>query len=283
MGRLDGKVAVITQAGSSFGRVLAHAYAREGAILFLQDWEERRAQLEANAASITSEGGQVFAGVYDIVTGIETARMTADVMEKFGRVDVLVNTAMQGGHGIIFDITEDKWDLCIDRGLKSYFLTCQHLGEQMARVGYGKIINLTSIIADLGSGGAVPWGACRGGVNALTFAVAQGLGEYGIRCVALARGPVQSTAYTEEALKERQVRIPFGRLGKEDDLIGPAVFLATSDSDWVNGSVLYCEGGYAHAAANDAVTRATEVPLKRKGKMMDAPTSEVIWLDKESY
>ena len=266
MKRLKNKVALITQAGSNFGRVLAEAFAKEGADLFLQDWKERKAVVEKNAEEIAKQtGSTVVAGVYDLTSGDGAHRMTRHAMRQFSKIDILVNTAMHGGHGIIFDIPEEEWDLTIDRGLKSYFLTMQYVGEEMARVGYGKVINITSIVGRIGSGGALPWGACRGGVDALTYAAAQALGEYGVRVVGLARGATDSTPYPEEALKERLLRIPFGRLATEDDIIGPAIFLATEESDWVNGSIIYADGGYSHAAATDREHRATEFPLKRRG------------------
>ena len=177
MPRLDHKIAVITQAGSNFGRGIAEAYAREGADLYLQDWADRAERVEENADRLRHETDRrIRVGVHDITTGKAVQTMTGEVLSTYGRVDILVNTAMEGGHGRLIDIRESEWDMCIDRGLKSYFLTCQYLGEEMARGGYGKIINLTSIVGDLGSGGAVPWGACRGGVNALTYAVAHALG-----------------------------------------------------------------------------------------------------------
>jgi NAD(P)-dependent dehydrogenase (short-subunit alcohol dehydrogenase family) len=279
MKRLENKVAVVTQAGSNFGRAIADAYAAEGAHLVLQDWPERAERLEQNVQRARQAGARVVAALYDITTGEQTARLTEQVMREFGKVDVLVNTAMQGGHGIFFDIREAEWDLCIDRGLKSYFLTCQYIGEEMARVGYGKIINVTSIVGHLGSGGAVPWGASRGGVNALTYAVAQSLGEYGVRCVGLARGATESTPYTQEARDERLLRIPFKRLGIEEDMIGPAIFLATAESDWITGSVVYCDGGYGHAAATDREHRATGPKFDRRGTRMSAATRERDWID----
>ena len=171
---------------------------------------------------------------------------------KFGAVDVLVNTTQGGWHGKFFECREADWDKAIDRGLKAYFLTCQQFGRVMAERGKGgKIINITSIVGVLGSGQAVPWGAARGGVNSLTAAVAQALGPYGINCTALARGATDSTSYSDAAKAERLRRLPMGRLGREDDIVGPAIFLATSDSDWVTGSVIYCDGGYVTAAATD--------------------------------
>jgi len=271
--RLKDKVAIITQAGSYFGRAVAEAYAEEGAKLYLQDWEERQDVIEKLTEDLREKtGAEVVPGIWDITTGKQTLAMTEDIMEKYAGIDILVNTAMEGGHGILFDIREPEWDICLDRGLKSYFLTCQYIGEEMARVGYGKIINITSIVGKLGSAGSVPWGACRGGVDALTYGLAQSLGEYGVRCVGLARGATDSTPYTDEARNARIDRIPFKRLGTERDITGPAIFLATAESDWITGSVVYADAGYAHAAATDAEHRATEIPLKKCGtKHLDTP------------
>ena len=98
------------------------------------------------------------------------------------------------------------------------------------------------------------------------------LGEYGVRCVGLARGATESTPFTEEARNERLLRLPLGRLGTEEDMMGPAIFLATPESDWITGSVVYADGGYVHAAATDREHRASEFPLERRGtKHLDGP------------
>lgn len=279
MKRLHGKVSVITQAGSNFGRTAAQAHGFNGAKLYLQDWPERADRLHQLADRLRAKGIEAEAGVHDLTTGAGAGALTAAVMARYGQVDVLVNTAMEAGHGVFLDLREDEWDLSVARGLKSYFLTCQYIGEEMALKGYGKIINLTSIVASLGSGGAVPWGSVRGGVNSLTYAVAQALGEYGVRVVALARGAMESTPYTPEARQERLLRLPFKRLGLEDDLTGPLVFLASEDSDWITGSVVYCDGGYAHAAATDAEHRATGFPLDRRGTRTATAPREPDWID----
>jgi NAD(P)-dependent dehydrogenase (short-subunit alcohol dehydrogenase family) len=260
--RLRDKVAVITGAGTEFGKAIALGYAREGAVLYLHDFADNRDRLGKVAEEIRKAGAKVVTGLFDITTGDQTAAMTRDVLANFGRVDVLVNTTYGGWHGKFFECTEADWDKAIDRGLKAYFLTCQHIGKEMARRGSGKIINITSIVGLLGSGGAVPWGSARGGVNSLTSAVAQALGFYGVHCAALARGATDTTPYTAAAKAERLRRLPFGRLGREDDIVGPAIFLATSDSDWVTGSVLYCDGGYVTAAATDDEHRPTRVPYQ---------------------
>jgi NAD(P)-dependent dehydrogenase (short-subunit alcohol dehydrogenase family) len=250
--RLDGKAAVITGAGTEFGQAIALGYAKEGANLYLHDFAENEGKLTKVADEVRGAGRRVFTGLYDLTSGAATAAMTKDAVAKLGGVDILVNTTQGGWHGKFFQCPEDAWDKAIDRGLKAYFLTCQHFGRVMAeRRKGGKIINITSIVGVLGSGQAVPWGAARGGVNSLTAAVAQALGPYGINCTALARGATDSTPYSPGATAERLRRLPMGRLGREDDIVGPAVFLATSDSDWVTGSIVYCDGGYVTAAATD--------------------------------
>jgi NAD(P)-dependent dehydrogenase (short-subunit alcohol dehydrogenase family) len=139
---------------------------------------------------------------------------------------------------------------------------CQQVGKEMARRGYGKIINVTSIVGRLGGGGAVGWGADRGAVDSMTAALGQALGPYGINVVALARGGTDTTEYTAEAIAERIRRLPFGRLGREDDIVGPAIFLATDDAGWITGSVLYCDGGYVTAAVTDAADRPKDIPYR---------------------
>jgi NAD(P)-dependent dehydrogenase (short-subunit alcohol dehydrogenase family) len=261
--RLENKTAVITGAGTEFGKAIAIGYANEGAAVYLHDFAENEAKLAKVAEQVARTGRPVFTGLYDLTRGDETAAMTKDALAKLGAVDVLVNTTAGGWHGKFFDCREQDWDKALDRGLKAYFLTCQHFGKEMARRGKGgKIINITSIVGLLGSGQAVPWGSARGGVNSLTSAVAQALGPYGIHCTALARGATDTSPYSPAAKAERLRRLPFGRLGREEDIVGPALFLATSDSDWVTGSVVYCDGGYVTAAATDDEYRPTEIPYR---------------------
>lgn len=259
--RLDGKIALITDADGGFGQAIARGFAREGAHLFLQVFPKNEGKIKAIAESIgadCSPDRRVVTGVYDITREEPVIRMTADVIKEFGQVDILVNTAADGAHGVFFDLNEDQWDRALDTGLKSYFLTVKHVGKEMAKRASGKIINLTSIVGVLGSGGAVPWSAARGGVDAMTKAQAHALGEYGVYVNALAHGNTKSDGTSNPETPghhERLRRLPFGRLGLHTDLVGPAIFLATSDSDWVTGTVLYADGGYSVAATTDAQHR----------------------------
>ena len=153
--RLKDKVAVVTGAGTEFGKSIAVGYLREGAQLYLHEFAENGEKLDKVAHAARQSGGRVETGLFDITTADATAAMTREIVAKFGRIDVLVNTTDGGWHGKFFECTEANWDKALDRGLKAYFLTCQHIGKEMARRGQGKIINITSIVGLLGSGGAV--------------------------------------------------------------------------------------------------------------------------------
>lgn len=260
--RLKDKVAVITGAGAKFGRAIALGYAKEGAQLFLHDFSRNEVKLKEVAELASAAGQKVVSGVYEITHGDQAVAMARHAIQEFGRIDILVNTVSDGAHGIFFDLSEEAWNRCIDAGLKSYFLTCQHVGKEMARRGRGVIINLTSITGRIGSGGAVPWSAARGGVDAMTRAIAHALGGYGIRVNALAHGAVEANNYYSEERAERLRRLPFGRLGMEEDIVGPAIFLATPEAGWVHGAVLYADGGYTAAAVTDDQHRPKKVPYE---------------------
>ncbi len=260
--RLKDKVAVICGASDEFAQAIALGYAREGAKLYLQDFDDAGPRLERTAAAARKSALDVATGLYDITHAEPVAAMTKDILARYGTIDILVNATSGGWHGKFFAAKEADWEKAIDRGLKAYFLTCQAIGKEMARRGSGKIINITSIVGKLGSGGAIPWSAARGGVDAMTAAIAQGLGPYGINCTALARGASDMTPYPVEAKAERLRRLPFGRLGSAADIVGPAIFLASAESGWITGSVIYCDGGYVTAAATDAEHRVTEVPYR---------------------
>ena len=260
--RLKDKVAVICGGSDEFAAAIAVGFAREGAKLFLQDFADAAARLERTAVAAREAGGMVATGLYDITHAEPVAALTKDVLARYGTIDILVNASSGGWHGKFFECKEADFAKAVGRGLTAYFLTCQAIGKEMARRGSGKIINITSIVGKLGSGGAIPWSAARGGVDAMTAAIAQGLGPYGINVCALARGASDMTPYPAEAKATRLRRLAFGRLGTAEDIVGPAIFLATDEAKWITGSVIYCDGGYVTAAATDDEHRVTEVPYR---------------------
>ena len=260
---------MITGASKGYGLAISMAYAEEGADLYLYDFEENATELKHVAQKVRDAvpGRRVATGTFDIVHAEAVKEMVKDILGHYERIDVLLNTTACGWHGKFFECTEAEFGMAIDRGLKAYFLTCQHIGKEMARRCEGKIINITSIVGRLGPGGAVPWAIARSGVDSLIAAAAQALGQYGIRCAELARGntaaPDLTSGLADKSRDDRLSRMAIPRLGTIEDLIGPAVFLASAESDWVTGTILYADGGYSTGAAFDDKYRAEEISYRR--------------------
>ncbi len=149
------------------------------------------------------------------------------------------------------NFTEDAFNRCIDRGPKAYFLFAQAVGRQMAEQRSGKIINLSTTDARLGSGESAGNSAAYSSIDSMTRAIAQALGFYGVNVNSLVCGPIANHSGTVEEAGERLRRIPLGRLGKAEDLVGAAIFLATEDSNFVAGESLYVDAGYSNAAVTE--------------------------------
>lgn len=247
--RMEGKIAVVTGATGHFGKAITLAYAKEGADLVVVDGEAQKA--EDVATEVRAMGRRALAHQVDVTKKAEVERMVERAVSEFGRIDVLVNGTGVSHNQEFLTFKEQDFDHCLDIGLKAFFLTCQTVGKQMAKQGSGKIINLSSIVGRIGSGEAVGWCTTRAGVDSMTRAVAQALGYYGVNVNALVHGGLEMFSYGEEEAAERRRRIPFGRLGKPEDLIGGAIFLATEDSNFITGENLYVDGGYTTAAVTE--------------------------------
>ena len=247
--RLENNIAIVTGTSGLNGHAIALGYANEGADLVAVDEDKQKA--EEVAAEARAAGRKALALGVDVTNKSEVEGMVAAAVDEFGRIDILVNATGAAHNQAFLTFDEGDFDHCLDVGLKAYFLTCQAVGRQMAEQGSGRIINLSSIVGRLGSGEAAGWCATRAGVDAMTRAIAQGLGYYGINVNALVHGGMETFAYGVEEAAERRRRIPFGRLGKPQDLVGPAIFLATEDANFVVGETLYVDGGYTTAAVTE--------------------------------
>jgi len=247
--RLEGNIAIVTGVSGLNGRAIATGFAAEGADLVAVDEDLQKA--EEVAAAARAAGRRALALAVNVTKKGEVEGMVAKAVAEFGRIDILVNATGTAHNQAFLTFDEADFNHCLDVGLKAYFLTCQAVGRQMSEQGSGRIINLSSVVARLGSGEAVGWCATRAGVDAMTRAIAQGLGFYGINVNSLVHGGMEAFAYTAEEAAERRRRIPFGRLGKPEDLVGPAIFLATDDANFVVGETLYVDGGYTTAAVTE--------------------------------
>lgn len=249
--RLEDKIAVVTGVGGRIGGGVALAYAREGAHIAAVDEDKDKA--EAIALQVKELGRKVVALQVDVTDKAAVEDMVRRVTAEFGGIDILFNGTGTAHNQGFLTFKEEDFDHALAVGLKAFFLTCQAVGRQMAEQGRGgKIVNLSSIVGRLGSGEAAAWCTTRSGVDAMTRAIAQALGYYGVNVNSLVHGGMESIPYPHEVERaERRRRIPFGRLGKPEDLIGGAIFLASDESDFVAGESLYVDGGYTTAAVTE--------------------------------
>lgn len=248
--RLRDKVTLITGAGSGMGRLAALAFAREGARVVAADVAARAG--EETAAQAAREGGQAVFVPADVSREDQVAAMVRQAVDRFGRLDVLYNNAgiFPEEDGSVVDLEEPVWDRVMAVNLKGIYLCCKHGIPALLRAGGGSIINVASFVALVGC--TVPqdaYTASKGGVIALTKSLAVQFGPRGIRTNAIAPGPIETPLLTSwllanpEARQRRLDRIPMGRFGRPEDIVNMALYLASDESTWVNGSVMVVDGG----------------------------------------
>ncbi len=240
--RFTNKIVIVTGAAHGIGQAIAQRFGNEGAQVVVNDINEKG--VEATVQAITSQGGQAIAGVADVSKKTEVDRLFDMVLERFGRVDVLVNNA-----GLInverhfLEGNEAWWDAVIAVNLKSVFLCSSRAAHIMARQQQGVIINMSSGGATHSHRGMAAYDASKGGIEALTRAMALDLAPYGIRVNALIPGSIDTQGMDPELKRERGVTVPLGRVGESSDMAGPAVFLASDDASYITGHTLAVDGG----------------------------------------
>ena len=247
--RLQGKIALITSAENPCGRAIAIGFAREGAHCVVLDTDAQRA--ENLAAEVRSLGRRALALQCDVAKKSRVEDIVRRAVAEFGRIDVLLNCSALTRESDFLNLTEETFNESIDRGPKAYFLACQAVGRQMAEQRSGKIINLSSTDARIGSGESTANSAAYSSIDSMTRAIAQALAFYGVNVNSLVAGPMDYLSLTDEEVGERLRRIPLGRLGRPEDLVGAAIFLATDDSNFVAGESLVVDSGYANAAVTE--------------------------------
>jgi NAD(P)-dependent dehydrogenase (short-subunit alcohol dehydrogenase family) len=251
--RLSGRVAVITGGARGIGRAIAERFVEEGAAVVLAD---RDAETAGRTASELGEAA--WAQPVDVTRRPNVEEMIRAVVRRAGRLDVLVNNAAEARYGFAVDLAEEDWDRTVEVSLKGYFLCAQAAGRQMLDQGNGKIVNISSIAASLGFARSIAYSAAKGGVDALTRVMAVELARDNVQVNAIAPGPIETelmlSAVSEAGLAERRAGVPVGRLGQPADVAEAAVFLASEESNWVTGTVLRVDGGYAARGAMEERT-----------------------------
>ncbi|MHB1420930.1 MAG: SDR family NAD(P)-dependent oxidoreductase [Bacillota bacterium] len=245
--KLKNKVAIVTGSGRGIGRAIALEMAREGAKLVIADMLEENAQ--GVALEIKAMGGESLPVKVDITVKEQVYAMVAQAMEKFGRVDVLVNNAGWDKAEPFINSTEETWDKLIAINLKGPIRCCRAVLDQMMAQQSGRIINISSDAGRVGSSGEAIYSAAKGGIIAFTKTLAREMARSGIRVNCVCPGPSNTALFAEisadnpklgEALKRA---IPLGRLGEPEDLAGMVAFLASDAAAYITGQTISVSGG----------------------------------------
>ncbi len=246
---LSGRVAVVTGSGRGLGRAMARALAAHGAAVVT--CSRTVAEAQAAAEEITSAGGQAAATVVDVTDRASCQALVDFARERYGGLHVLVNNAGTDFIQPAVSYRVEDWNEILDVNLSGYFHCAQLAAQHMLDNGGGSIIMNSSIASSVGVHGLLGYGAAKGAVNQLVRTMAVEWAQSGVRVNAIAPGyfdNIMSNAGEEHARSDKQQQVttftPMGRRGRQDELGGPVVFLASDASSYVTGHILYVDGGY---------------------------------------
>jgi 3-oxoacyl-[acyl-carrier protein] reductase len=241
---LKDKVAVVTGASQGIGRETALALAEAGAKVVVAARNEEK--LAALAGAIAAAGGEALKLKMDVADAEQVKAGFKQIVEKFGRLDILVNNAAVTRDGLAMRMKRDDWDAVLQTNLTGAHLCIQQALPVMIKARAGRIINISSIVAQMGNAGQANYVAAKAGLIGLTKAIAIEIASRGITVNAVAPGFIETpmTEVLPDKVKEElKVRIPLGRMGSARDVAAAIVFLASDEAGYITGHVLNVNGG----------------------------------------
>ncbi len=243
---LTGKNALVTGSTRGLGLAIARGLGAAGARIILNG--TRRAGVDEAVRELREAGLTVAGRAFDVANAGQVDAAVRDIIKAFGRIDALVNNAGIQIRGPLADFNPADWHKILDVNLTSAFLVARAVAQDMLARQSGKIINICSMQSELGRPGIAPYAASKGGLKMLTRAMAAEWGRYNIQVNGIGPGYFL-TDMTKPLAADKKFdawlrgRTPAGRWGRPEELIGPAVFLASDASSYVNGQILYVDGG----------------------------------------
>jgi len=244
-GPLTGQVALVTGGSRGIGRAIATRIARDGAAVAL-GYAARTDAAERTVGEIEAAGGTAVAFRFDVGRPEDVAAGVAAVVERFGRIDVLVNNAGIAVDGLVLRYKESDWGRVLETNLTGVFLCTKAVLRFMVRARYGRIVSLTSVVAEMGNAGQAAYAAAKAGVIGFTRSVAREVASRGVTANAVAPGVIETemtAALTDPQRTAYTTLVPVGRLGTAEEVAGAVAFLASPEAGYITGHVLDVNGG----------------------------------------
>jgi len=246
--RLDGKVALVTGGSKGLGLTMATALAEAGADVALSG--RTIATCNESAKAITSATGRRARGfAADVTSAPDIERLVKEVESSLGPIDILINNAGVNIRGTVDQLNEADWDSVVNTNLKGPFLVARAVGPGMVKRGWGRVVNLGSILGSVALPGRAPYASSKAGVINLTRVMALEWAGTGVTANAICPGPFateMNLPLLNDPVKYQEFvkKIPMGRWGELDEIAGAAVFLSSPGSSFITGSALYVDGGW---------------------------------------
>ena len=243
---LSGKIALITGASQGIGEVIAKQLARQGALVVCASLSSTEADLQQVVFEIVSKGGQADYVLLDMLSGESIRTAVNSVLERHGSIHILVNNAGITKDKLMIQMKEEEFDLVMDVNLKGAWLATQVVAKPMMKQRFGRIINIASVVGQMGNAGQSNYATSKAGLIGLTKVVAREFASRNITCNAVAPGYI-ATAMTDKLSDEVKAeftrQIPLGRMGTAEDVASAVIFLATEEAGYITGQTISVNGG----------------------------------------